>query len=446
MTSGSDMTRRTLLAATLAAGAAATIAPAAAAELHPASAGGTLALRNVCLETGYERDADGVSGTRTALATVLIDKGLIKAILPVGAPVPAGMRSYDAKGMLMLPAFRDMHIHLDKTYYGGPWVAPRKRNKGIQGQIELERSLLPKLLPTLEFRAGKLVELLQTNGTTFARGQCNVDPVSGTVHVERLKKALEQKERTFGYEIVAFPQHGFVSAHIEKLMAEAMDVGATHVGGIDPTAVDGGMEKSIDTMFQIAVDHDRNVDIHLHEPGASGIAAIRYMLAGVDREPRLKGKVTISHCFSLMSIGESEVAELADHMAANGFSIASTIPFGTRVMPIPTLMAHGVPVYTGTDSLMDHWSVFGTGDVLEKAKLACQLYGWSDELAISQSLKIATGGPIPLSVKGEQLWPKPGDQADIVLVPASCSAETVARLTPRKAVLHKGNLAAGSLA
>jgi cytosine/adenosine deaminase-related metal-dependent hydrolase len=442
MSSSTDMTRRTLLAATLAAGAATAISPAFAAD--PSADGASLALRNVRLETGYDRDADGVSGTRTELATVIIAAGKIKAILPANAPVPAGMTAQDAKGLLMLPAFRDMHIHLDKTYYGGPWVAPRKRTNGIQGQIVLEQKLLPELLPTLEYRAGRIVSLLQTNGTTFARGQCNVDPVSGVGHVERLKHALDQRKATFGYEIVAFPQHGFVSAHIEKLMAQAMDAGATHVGGIDPTTLDGGMEKSLDTMLGIALDKDKKVDIHLHEPGASGIAAIRYMLDATDREPRLKNRITISHCFSLMSIGDSEVAELADRMAKNGFSIASTLPFGSRMMPVPILMAHGVPVYTGTDSLMDHWSVFGTGDVLEKARLACELYHWSDELAISQSLKIATGGPIPLSATGERLWPKPGDAADIVLVPASCSAETVARQPPRTLVLHKGNVAAGT--
>jgi cytosine/adenosine deaminase-related metal-dependent hydrolase len=446
MNASTDMNRRTLLAATLAAGAVAAASTATAAgPVTPKMAGGnSMALRNVLLETGYDRDAGGVSGTRTELATVIVDKGMITAILPATAPVPAGMTARDAKGLLMLPAFRDMHIHLDKTYYGGPWVAPRKRSNGIQGQIVLERTLLPQLSPTLEYRAGKIVELLQTNGTTFARGQCNVDPVSGIDHISRLKATLVARNATFGHEIVAFPQHGFVSAHIEKLMADAMDAGATHVGGIDPTTLDGGMEKSLDTMLGIALDKDRKVDIHLHEPGASGIAAIRYMLDAADREPRLRNRITISHCFSLMSIGDSEVAELADRMVKNGVSIASTIPFGTKMMPIPTLMARGVPVYTGTDSLMDHWSVFGTGDVLEKAKLACQLYGWSDELGISQSLKIATGGPIPLSPTGERLWPKPGDPADIVLVAAACSAETVARQTPRKLVLHKGNIAAGA--
>ncbi|EZP83173.1 amidohydrolase [Novosphingobium resinovorum] len=446
-----QLSRRGILAAALVAGAAGVAAPALAAKMKPAGAkgaeakGASFLLRGVTLETGYRREGGEVIGTETAKASVLVRGGKIAAILPADAPAPMGVAVRDAKGMLLLPSFRDMHIHLDKTFYGGPWVPPRKRTEGIRGQIKLEQTLLPQLLPTLEERAGKLVDLLQSNGTTFARSQCNVDPVVGTKHVELLKHALDSRADGFGHEIVAFPQHGFVSADLIPTMRAAMAAGATHVGGIDPTALDGGMEKSVDAMMQVALDMDKGVDIHLHEPGASGIAAIRRIADTVEREPELRGKVTLSHAFSMMSLPAPEMEDLAARLAALDMSVASTLPFGTRMMPIPILLDKGVKVYTGTDSVEDHWSVFGSGDVLEKAKLACQLYGWSDEYTISQSLKIATGGPTPLDAAGKQVWPKAGDAADMVLVPAACSAEAVARQSPRKAVFHAGNLVSGAL-
>jgi cytosine/adenosine deaminase-related metal-dependent hydrolase len=435
------VSRRTALAGGLATGMLATVPGRAAGK----GLSGAFVLRNVLLEEGYERQGDDVVGTRTTKATILVKDGLIAAILPANTAPQPGVTSHDARGLLLLPSFRDMHIHLDKTFYGGPWVAPRKRRDGIAGQIRLEQTLLPQMLPTLEERAGKLVDLLQRNGTTFARSQCNVDPVIGTKHVELLKHALDQRRATFGYEIVAFPQHGFVSADMLPTMRRALELGATHVGGIDPTAVDGGMERSVDAMMQMAVDTRKGVDIHLHEPGPSGIAAIRRIADTIEREPGLKGKVTISHGFALMSLPDGEMAELATRMAGLGMSVASTLPFGTRMMPIPTLLAQGVHVYAGTDTVMDHWSVFGTGDVLEKAKLACQLYGWADEYSISQSLGIATGGVTPLDASGTQVWPRPGDVADMVLVEASCSAEAVARQSPRRAIFYRGALASGRI-
>ncbi|VTN14698.1 putative deaminase [Raoultella terrigena] len=41
----------------------------------------------------------------------------------------------------MLPAMRDMHIHLDKTFYGGPWRSlNRPAGTTIQDMIKLSRS------------------------------------------------------------------------------------------------------------------------------------------------------------------------------------------------------------------------------------------------------------------------------------------------------------------
>jgi len=38
-------------------------------------------------------------------------------------------------------------------------------------------------------------------------------------------------------------------------------------------------------------------------------------------------------------------------------------------MPLPLLRQCGVKLMTGTDSVIDHWSPFGSGSMLEKANL-----------------------------------------------------------------------------
>ncbi|MNL64019.1 putative deaminase [compost metagenome] len=69
-----------------------------------------------------------------------------------------------------------------------------------------------------------------------------------------------------------------------------------------------------------------------------------------------------------------------------------------------------------------------------------QLYGYSSEFLLSRSLKLATAGILPLDDKGVQQWPKIGDQADFVLVKASCSAEAVSRISDIHALVHNGEL------
>lgn len=287
---------------------------------------------------------------------------------------------------------------------------------------------------------------MQSKGTTIARSHCNIEPVSGLKNLQNLQSVLARRQAGFECEIVAFPQHGLLLSKSEPLMREAMQAGAHYVGGLDPTSVDGAMEKSLDTMFQIALDYDKGVDIHLHETTPAGVAAINYMVETVEKTPQLKGKLTISHAFALATLNEQQVDELAHRMVAQQISIASTVPIGTLHMPLKQLHDKGVKVMTGTDSVIDHWSPYGLGDMLEKANLYAQLYIRPNEQNLSRSLFLATGDVLPLNEKGERVWPKAQDDASFVLVDASCSAEAVARISPRTATFHKGQLVWGSVA
>ncbi len=403
-------------------------------------------IADVRLEEGFERDGDVIVATRTALYTVEIHDGRIAALHAAGSPLPAGLPTYRANGQLALPTMRDMHIHLDKTFYGGPWQAPRPRKgKTIMDMIALEEKLLPQLLPTSVERAEGLIALLQSKGSTVARSHCNIDPVSGLKSLEHLKRALEKHADNFTCEIVAFPQHGLLHSRVEGLMREAMGMGVDFVGGLDPTNIDGAMEQSLDAMFQIALDTGKGVDIHLHEGNPSGIAAIDYMLDTVEKTPALKNRLTISHAFALADLGPEQLAQTAARLAENGVAIASTVPIGRMVMPLAQLCEAGVAVMTGTDSVIDHWSPFGSGDMLEKANLYAQLYRGSDEYSLSRSLAISTGGMLPLDDDGNRVWPKVGDEAGFSLAPASCTAEAVARLPARSATFHKGRLVSGNV-
>jgi hypothetical protein len=54
-------------------------------------------------------------------------------------------------------------------------------------------------------------------------------------------------------------------------MREAMQLGVTHVGGLDSTLVDVDMEKSLQTMVQITVDYKPRCSIKGHCPRGAWI-------------------------------------------------------------------------------------------------------------------------------------------------------------------------------
>lgn len=395
-----------------------------------------LSLKNVRLETGFEYEGNDVIATKTALFSVEIENGQIAKI----GPNQVDSTAIDAKGLLMLPSFKDMHIHLDKTYYGERWQAVRRGSGGVKGMIAMEQQMLPELLKNSTFKAEKLIELLQSKGTSFARSHVNIEPTSKLESLTNLQKALESKKMGFGAELVAFPQHGVFYTDSVPYLKEAAKMDIDFIGGVDPYSIDGAIERTIDFTVQLALDHAKGIDIHLHESGESGLKTVEYLIDKVNENPALKGKTYLSHSFILGRIDKTKQEEIAEKLAESKIGIVTTVPFGGLVMPIPTLLKYGVEVMLGNDSIVDHWNTFGSGSVLQKANLAAQLYGYSSEYALSRALKLATVGIIPIDDKGQQQWPKVGDKADFVLLDASCSAEAVSRISEVKSLVYNGRI------
>ena len=395
-----------------------------------------LVLKNVLLETGFEYDGDEIIKTKTALFTIELEAGKIKSVSPNNPKANA----IDAKGFLMLPSFKDMHIHLDKTYYGLPWQAHLKKNKSVKDMIAFEQQIIPELLKTSTKRTEKLIELLQSYGTGYARSHVNIEPTSELNSLKNLQKALDNKKSSFGAEIVAFPQHGIYYTKSDELLKEAATMDIDFIGGLDPTSIDGGIEKHMDYIIQLALDNKKGIDIHLHESGESGVKTIEFLIDKVNENPALKGKTYVSHAFALRYLDKNKTEEMAEKLGAAKIGIASTIPLSGTPMPIPALYKYGVEVVAGNDCIVDHWSTFGTGSILQKANVAAQIYGYRTEFDLSRILKLATGNILPLDDKGKHAWPKQGDKADFVLIDASCSAEAVSRISPVESLVHNGNL------
>lgn len=67
----------------------------------------------------------------------------------------------------------------------------------------------------------------------------------------------------------------------------------------------------------------------------------------------------------------------------------------------------------------------------------------TDERSLAATLGYVTEGRIPLDEEGSRQWPLPGDEASLMAVEASCSAEAVARRATRRVVLYQGTRVSG---
>ncbi|AOH56542.1 deaminase [Peribacillus muralis] len=401
-------------------------------------------LTNVRLEKGFTyNEMKVITGTETGKYHIKIDGGKIASILSAKELLPDQDPQHDAGGLLMVPSFKEMHIHIDKTYYGGPWKACMTAVNGVKTRIEEEQGLLPQLLPTAKARAEKMLDLLLSFGSTHIRTHCNVDPVIGLKNLEATIQALEGYKDKLTYEIVAFPQHGLLRSNSVGLIREAMKNGANLVGGVDPATIDENIEKSLETIMDIAVESNSDIDVHLHDPDQLGLFTMQ-RLASMTEDAGWQGRVTVSHASGLADLSVSEVTSIAERFSELGISITSTVPI-FRTIPIPLLRERGVKVELGNDSITDHWTPFGIGDNLEKVGRLAERFRMIEERSLAGSLQYITGGRTPLNQEGVKTWPNVGDEANIVLLEASCSAEAVARRSKRAAVIFRGKVVSGSI-
>ncbi len=81
----------------------------------------------------------------------------------------------DGAGRLVLPAFVEPHVHLDKTLWGEAWQ-PGKRAAKLRDYIENERRVLSANTTPPEERAGRLLGQMLAYGTTAVRSHIDVAP------------------------------------------------------------------------------------------------------------------------------------------------------------------------------------------------------------------------------------------------------------------------------
>ncbi|KON89726.1 deaminase [Sporosarcina globispora] len=400
-------------------------------------------LKNIKLETGYIQDENSAYTTKTELFHLKIADGKIAEKQNSRYEISKNELTVDGRGLLVLPSFKEMHNHLDKTYLSLDWKACRPV-KNLEERLRYEAMELEELEPSSKQRASKMIELLLSKGSTHIRTHVNIDPYIGLKNLEGVKAALEDYSDKLSYEIVAFPQHGLLRENVIPLMKEAMRSGANLVGGLDPAGIDRNIEKSLYEVMNLSTEFNADIDIHLHDGGHVGLYTIDKFAEMVE-DAKWHNRAAVSHAFCLGEIPIPQAEEMADKLSELGMSIMSTIPITKSLPPIELLDRKGVNVYLGCDGFYDSWGPFGNGDLLEKVTRYGELYRKSDEISLAQSLKWATGGPVPLNKDGEVTWPLEGEEANMVLVSASCSAEAVARTPKREAVIFRGKVVAGQL-
>ncbi len=112
-----------------------------------------------------------------AAVDVLVTAGTIQRLAISIAP-PDGCVVIDGQNAILLPAFVDGHIHLDKTFWGLPW-RPHEAGPTVPERIEHERRLRRELDLRPDVQIERLARSAIGRGTLHLRNYTDIDTEIG---------------------------------------------------------------------------------------------------------------------------------------------------------------------------------------------------------------------------------------------------------------------------
>jgi cytosine/creatinine deaminase len=394
----------------------------------------------VCLApgAGLAPDADGL-----ALATIIVEDGRIAGI---GGEPATDAPAVDLDAGLVLPAFVDMHTHLDKGHIWPRCLNPDGTFLGALDAAALDRER-HWTAEDVERRMDFALRSAFAHGTAAIRTHLDSIgkqiPISWEVFCamrERWAGRIElQAAALFSIEQVEDPLH---VAAVRRAVVDAGGILGCVTYGADT------LDSGLDTLFRIAGDEGLDLDFHVDEtldPSARSLRSI----ADAALRHRFSGKVTAGHCCSLACQGEDEAKTTIDRVARAGIAVVSLpmcnmylqdraagrTPRRRGITLLHELKAAGVEVVLASDNTRDPFHAYGDLDMLEVYRDATRIAHLDHPVGDWPCAITST----PASVMGIDAGRlRRGAPADLVLLRARSWTELLSRPQSDRAVLRAG--------
>ena len=388
---------------------------------------------------------------REGLWQILIEEGNISRIFSQDEVFNYSGEILDGEEGIVYPPFVEPHIHLDATQTAGQpnWNQSGTLFEGIERWAE-RKSLLSH--EDVKSRAWKTLKWQIANGIQYVRTHVDVSDPTLTA----LKAMLEVKKEIAPWvdlQIVAFPQEGILSyPNGEKLLDQAMEMGADVVGGIPHFEFtrEYGVE-SMHIAFDIARKYNKQIDIHCDEIDDEQSRFVE-TVAALALKYDMGEKVTASHTTAMHSYNNAYASRLFRllkmskiHFVANPLvnihlqGRFDTYPKRRGVTRVKEMLKNNINVCFGHDDVFDPWYPLGTANMLQVLHMGlhvCQLMGYGQ---INDGLKLVTENSakaLGLTDYGIQ----EGNSANFIVLPAENGFDAVRRQVPTRYSIRHGKV------
>src|SRR5947207_9552249 len=396
------------------------------------------------------QDARVADATR---ADIVIDG---ERIVQVGRGRAEGVPDrIDCSGKLLLPAFIDGHVHLDKALIRDELGEHDGTLAGAIGAIHDRKRRYT--VDDVRARARAVIEESVRLGTTRLRSHVDVGTVRGLGALEGVMAAAADCGDIAEVLTIAFPQEGLIrDPGAYDLMEAALEAGADVVGGMPHWEHDDASQREhVRLCFDLAERFDRDIDMHVDETDDGGVRTLE-MVADETLTRGYIGRVCAGHVCSLSAADHDYAERVIEKCRRASISIAAN-PVTNLVLQgrgdrglirrgttrIGELRAAGVNVLFGQDCVKDGFYPFGRGSMLEVALISAHAAHLTTHADLDFALRAVTEAPAQ-AMRIDDYGLRPGARADLQLLPVPTWSEAM-RLQPLpEKVWFRGRLVAES--
>ena len=384
--------------------------------------------------------ADAPGAAELQSCDIHVRAGVIAAVAP---SLPPSAVAVELGGSIVIPGFVDLHTHLDKGH-----IWPRAANRdgthlAAQQAVKADRERHWSA-EDVHARASFGLRCAYSHGTVAIR--THLDSLGAQLAISwpvfrRLREEWAGRIALQGVSLV--PLDAYATPFVED-MADTVAASGGLLGGSGALQPDA--PALIRRVFDLAVDRDLDIDLHVDETGDPAAHTLR-LIAQETIKRNYAGRVSCGHCCSLAVQDAGQAAETIALVADAGLTVISLpmvnlylqgrragTPLWRGITLLHELRAAGVRVVIASDNTRDPFYGFGDLDLVEVFREAVRI-GHLD-LPVGDWPATVTSQPAAVMRHGYGL--RPGQPADLVVFAARSYSEWLSRPQSDRIVLRSG--------
>ena len=352
----------------------------------------------------------------------------------------------DMGGSIVLPAFVDMHTHLDKGHIWRRAANPDGTFMGALTTVGADRQA-NWAAEDVRARMDFALRCAYAHGTRAVRTHIDSLAPQDAISWPVFREVREEWENRIELQASCL------------LTIEAVEPDSPFAGTVDRVVESGGvlgavtfpvpdLSERLEFFFRTAADRDLVVDFHVDETGDPSVRTLR-SIAETAIKMKFDAPIVVGHCCSLAVQEEDYADRTMDLMAEAGVAVVSLpmcnmylqsrepgrTPRWRGVTLVHEMKSRGIPVSFASDNTRDPFYAYGDLDMMEVLREATRIA----QLDHSDPDWIRSFNKVPSEVCGfSRQALEPGQAADIVICNARDWTELFARPQSDRIVLRNG--------